>query len=245
MSNNNKWYKSWFNTEYYHILYKNRSTIEAESFIKKLIKELKLKKNSSLLDLACGKGRHSIYLNKLGFKVTGVDLSSQNIAYAKKFSNKRLSFFKHDMRLPINQKFDAIFNLFTSFGYFENSDDDYKVINSIKKSLNRHGFGVIDFMNSKKVIKSLVEKSELNYNGVKFSIERSYDGEFIKKRILVNDLGKEYEYFEKVRAYVYLDFKKILNSCNLLLTNCYGDYDMSPFCEETSSRLILIFKFKT
>ena len=245
MSNNNKWYKSWFNTEYYHILYKNRSTIEAESFIKKLIKELKLKKNSSLLDLACGKGRHSIYLNKLGFKVTGVDLSSQNIAYAKKFSNKRLSFFKHDMRLPINQKFDAIFNLFTSFGYFENSDDDYKVINSIKKSLNRHGFGVIDFMNSKKVIKSLVEKSELNYNGVKFSIERSYDGEFIKKRILVNDLGKEYEYFEKVRAYVYLDFKKILNSCNLFLTNCYGDYDMSPFCEETSSRLILIFKFKT
>ena len=245
MSNNNKWYKSWFNTEYYHILYKNRSTIEAESFIKKLIKELKLKKNSSLLDLACGKGRHSIYLNKLGFKVTGVDLSSQNIAYAKNFSNKRLSFFKHDMRLPINQKFDAIFNLFTSFGYFENSDDDYKVINSIKKSLNRHGFGVIDFMNSKKVIKSLVEKSELNYNGVKFSIERSYDGEFIKKRILVNDLGKEYEYFEKVRAYVYLDFKKILNSCNLFLTNCYGDYDMSPFCEETSSRLILIFKFKT
>ena len=121
MSNNNKWYKSWFNTEYYHILYKNRSTIEAESFIKKLIKELKLKKNSSLLDLACGKGRHSIYLNKLGFKVTGVDLSSQNIAYAKKFSNKRLSFFKHDMRLPINQKFDAIFNLFTSFGYFENT----------------------------------------------------------------------------------------------------------------------------
>ncbi len=149
------------------------------------------------------------------------------------------------MRLPINQKFDAIFNLFTSFGYFENSDDDYKVINSIKKSLNRYGFGVIDFMNSKKVIKSLVEKSELNYNGVKFSIERSYDGEFIKKRILVNDLGKEYEYFEKVRAYVYLDFKKILNSCNLFLTNCYGDYDMSPFCEETSSRLILIFKFKT
>jgi len=245
MSNNNKWYKSWFNTEYYHILYKNRSTIEAESFIKKLIKELKLKKNSSLLDLACGKGRHSIYLNKLGFKVTGVDLTSQNIAYAKKFSNKRLSFFKHDMRLPINQKFDAIFNLFTSFGYFENSDDDYKVINSIKKSLNRYGFGVIDFMNSKKVIKSLVEKSELNYNGVKFNIERSYDGEFIKKRILVNDLGKEYEYFEKVRAYVYLDFKKILNSCNLFLTNCYGDYDMSPFCEETSSRLILIFKFKT
>tara|TARA_B100001059_G_C17765835_1_gene545505 strand:+ start:687 stop:1424 length:738 start_codon:yes stop_codon:yes gene_type:complete len=244
MSNNKIWYKSWFDSKYYHILYKNRDIVEAESFIKKLVKELKLKRNCSLLDLACGKGRHSIYLNKLGFKVTGVDLSSQNIEYAKKFSNERLSFFEHDMRIAINQKFDAIFNLFTSFGYFEDSDDDHKVIESLKQSLNHHGIGVIDFMNSKKVIKNLVEENEICSGGIKFSIQRSYDGKFIKKRILINDLGKQLEYFEKVRAYEYLDFKKMLNSSNLYITNCYGDYNMGPFCEKTSSRLILLFKLK-
>ena len=244
MSNNEIWYESWFDSKYYDILYKNRNIEEAESFIKLLVKELKLKKNSSLLDLACGKGRHSIYLNKLGFKVTGVDLSSQNIEYAKKFSNERLSFFKHDMRIAINQKFDAILNLFTSFGYFDDSNDDYKVIESLRKSLNRHGIGVIDFMNSKRVIKNLVKENTVNFNGIKFIIKRSYDGKFIKKRVLINDLGKKHEYLEKVRAYEYLDFKNILNSSNLFITNCYGDYNMTPFCEETSSRLILLFKLK-
>ena len=180
----------------------------------------------------------------MGFKVTGVDLSSRNIEYAKKFSNERLSFFKHDMRIAINQKFDAILNLFTSFGYFDDSNDDYKVIESLRKSLNRHGIGVIDFMNSKRVIKNLVKENTVNFNGIKFIIKRSYDGKFIKKRVLINDLGKKHEYFEKVRAYEYLDFKNILNSSNLFITNCYGDYNMTPFCEETSSRLILLFKLK-
>ena len=63
------WFKNWFNSPYYHILYKNRDIKEAELFIDNLINKLKLKKTSKLIDIACGKGRHACYFNKKGFDV--------------------------------------------------------------------------------------------------------------------------------------------------------------------------------
>ena len=76
---------NWFDTKFYHILYKNRDHKEAELFIENLIDKLKIKKNSKVLDLACGRGRHSIFLNKKGMIVTGFDSSENNILEAKKF----------------------------------------------------------------------------------------------------------------------------------------------------------------
>ena len=71
-----KWFQSWFNTTYYHILYKNRDNKEAELFISNLIYYLNLiPEKDSILDLACGQGRHSKYLNSLGYNVTGIDTS--------------------------------------------------------------------------------------------------------------------------------------------------------------------------
>ena len=85
MTNKKKWFESWFDTPYYHLLYKHRDDKEAHKFIKNLMQFLKIDKDQNILDLACGKGRHSIFLNKLGYRVTGVDLSSQNILQAQKY----------------------------------------------------------------------------------------------------------------------------------------------------------------
>ena len=68
------WYASWFNTPYYHILYKDRDYNEAENFMFNLTEYLNVPEQGKILDLACGKGRHAIYLNKIGYNVTGVDL---------------------------------------------------------------------------------------------------------------------------------------------------------------------------
>jgi len=152
------WFESWFDTKYYHILYKNRDFSEAEKFITNLNNDLKIAKNCKILDLACGKGRHSVFFNKLGLNVTGVDLSKESIKHAKTFENDRLNFFVHDMRYPIsNQKFDFVFNLFTSIGYFDGEDDNLEMLNSIASYTNKAGILVIDFMNAKKVISNLVE----------------------------------------------------------------------------------------
>ncbi|HET6992715.1 MAG TPA: methyltransferase domain-containing protein, partial [Bacteroidia bacterium] len=78
-SENNCWFESWFDSPYYHLLYGNRDEKEAENFIEVLARFLKAPKGSRALDLACGKGRHSVALYKNGFEVTGIDLSERNI----------------------------------------------------------------------------------------------------------------------------------------------------------------------
>jgi 2-polyprenyl-3-methyl-5-hydroxy-6-metoxy-1,4-benzoquinol methylase len=134
-----KWYSSWFDTPYYHILYKERNYREAQVFMDNLTHYLNLPEKATVLDLACGKGRHSIYLNQLGFTVLGADLSENSIAEANKNANETLHFKVHDMREPFEEKFDAIFNLFTSFGYFENDDDNLTTLKAIKESLSDYG----------------------------------------------------------------------------------------------------------
>jgi SAM-dependent methyltransferase len=113
-----EWFGTWFDSEYYHLLYKDRDYTEAEAFVAKLAAYLEPPKDALIHDLACGKGRHSIYLNKLGYHVEGSDYSANSIKHAKQHENDTLKFYVHDMRLPMPRKYDYILNLFTSFGYF-------------------------------------------------------------------------------------------------------------------------------
>src|SRR5699024_4430381 len=95
-----EWFRTWFNSPYYHILYANRDKKEAEHFIRVLIGYLVLKVDCKILDLACGIGRHSIQLNKLGYEVWGIYLSEKSIKEAKEEENSKLHFDVFDMRQP-------------------------------------------------------------------------------------------------------------------------------------------------
>ena len=150
---------NWFDTKFYHILYKNRDYKEAELFIENLIDKLKIKKNSKVLDLACGRGRHSIFLNKKGMIVSGFDSSENNILEAKKNNTKNLKFFKKEMDKSYNDSFDFVFNLFTSFGYIDH-DYNTKVFQRISESLNINGLLVLDFLNILHVKKNIIKKKK-------------------------------------------------------------------------------------
>jgi len=239
---NDNWYASWFNTPYYHILYKDRNYDEAADFMKNLTRFLNLKKGDKILDLACGKGRHSKYLNKLGYDVTGVDLSPNSIAYAKKYENTSLSFAVHDMCLPYPDRFDAVLNLFTSFGYFETENDNIRTIKAIKEELKPNGFGVIDFLNSSYLKNHLVKENTKTVEGITFHIKRKIENGYIVKTISFKDADKNYEFAEKVKALTLEDFKAYFESANVQLTHCFGDYNLNKFDENNSQRLILIFR---
>ena len=236
-----EWFESWFDTTYYHALYKNRDEDEAKLFVTKLVQFLNLEARTKILDLACGKGRHSITLNELGMDVLGVDLSKNSIELAKKHENETLKFDVHDMRdqLSINH-FDAVFNLFTSFGYFDDYSDNEKVIRSIHQMLKAEGLLVLDFMNSEKAISSLVFNEIKNEDGIEFSINRNYDGKHIYKNIQFSDAGKSFQYTERVQALKLIDFENILISHNFQIIHTFGDFNLNPFDEKTSDRLILI-----
>lgn len=237
-----EWFQDWFDTKYYHILYQDRNDEEAQLFMRNLTISLNLKKGSKLLDLPCGKGRHSIYLNSLGFNVTGADLSKNSIKHAKKFENDSLRFEVHDMREPFKTKFDAILNLFTSFGYFDQDEMNIEVLKNLKNGLSQNGVLVIDFMNVNLVEKDLIKEEIVFKNEIEFHINRSIENGFIKKDIRFKADNIDHHHTEYVR-FISLDtFKRYIKDTNLKLKHTFGDYNLNVFDHENSNRLILVLE---
>jgi len=236
------WYASWFDTPYYHILYKDRDYHEAQLFMDNITAYLNLPEDAKILDLACGKGRHSIYLNQLGYDVTGADLSENSIAEARISENDTLHFMVHDMRQPFPTKYDAIFNLFTSFGYFDDDADNIRTLKAICESLTEYGFAVIDFMNVQRVIENLVPAEVKTVEGIDFHIKRYVEDNHIIKEIQFTDKGKNYNFAEKVQALTLPDFEQMMEEAGIYLLDVFGDYRLRKFYKHESDRLIMIFK---
>jgi SAM-dependent methyltransferase len=237
----NNWFESWFDSPFYHKLYYQRDFSEAELFIRNLHKFLKLKENLKVLDLACGKGRHALNLSQLGLSVTGLDIAPNSIDEAKKLENQNLSFDVHDMReVYKSSKFDVIFNLFTSFGYFDDDSDNIRVLNAVNSMLTEKGILVIDFLNARKVIKTLVKKEQKTIDDTCFYLERSYTGSHIIKTINFEDKEQVFNFTERVQAIHYEDFIAMFQQTGFKLIKSFGDYHLNEFNPENSNRLILI-----
>lgn len=236
------WFASWFDTPYYHILYKERNYREAQIFMDNLTHYLNLPEKAKVLDLACGKGRHSIYLNQLGYEVLGADLSENSIAEANKNQNESLHFKVHDMRTVFEDKFDAIFNLFTSFGYFENDEDNLTTLKAMKESLSDYGFAVIDFMNVNQVVNNLIPDEVKTVDNIEFHIKRYVSNGHIYKEIDFEDQGEKFHFTEKVKALTLKDFEELMEEAGINLIAIFGDYKLKKFHKTDSERLIMIFK---
>ena len=230
----------WFDSDYYHVLYKHRDYNEARNFIDNIVEYLDLKKGSKILDLACGIGRHSIYLDKIGFKVVGTDKSPNNIKKAKASDNQFLSFLQMEMIDDTNHKYDVIFNLFTSFGYV-NHDYNLKTIKNIERQLKDDGIVVIDFMNTLFVKNNLVIEETKVIDDLSFKIKRRSDGKHIYKEIKFND-KKDYFFQEKVMDLSLNDFENYLKRYNLKVIKTFGDYNLNEFDIKNSERLIMVIK---
>lgn len=240
-SEHKEWFAEWFDTPYYHTLYKHRDFSEAERFITNLLNYLDLPKEAKCLDLACGKGRHSIFLNKKGYDVTGVDLSANSIEEAKAFENDSLRFDVHDMREVYREDaYDAIFNLFTSFGYFDDDAQNEQVIESMCKMLKQDGVLVIDFMNAHKTINNLVANEVKEIDGITFEINRTYDGTHIYKDIAFQDDGHSFNFQERVQALKKERFLELFDKVGLKVKDTFGNFSLDPFDADTSDRLIFI-----
>jgi SAM-dependent methyltransferase len=242
------WFEDWFNTPYYHILYKDRDFAEAENFITNLTQELQLPMSSKIIDLACGKGRHSVFLNKLGYDVLGVDLSKESISFAQKdFSNEHLQFRIHDMRKELYptismEKVDAVFNLFTSFGYFDDEEDDRNVFVSVENVLKENGVFILDFLNEKFIRNTLIESTIIRKGDIDFTVKKRIENNYIIKDIIFEDNGKKFHYFEKVKLNTLEQIEALAQSCGFKTVNIWGDYNLDLFNRETSPRCIFQFK---
>ena len=238
-----KWFQNWFNSPFYHILYKKRDDEEAELFIDNLCTYLKPPANVKMLDIACGRGRHAIYLNKKEYDVTGIDLSFASIKFAQQFENKKLHFFVHDMRyLFYINYFDFAFNLFTSFGYFETDKDHINALKTFRKSLKKDGKLVLDYMNSQKIINHLVTREIKEVDDIEFHISRKVEDGKIIKTIDFEHRNKHYSFNEKVKDFKQADFAKLFSAAGFEILETFGDYHLNKFDVNNSDRLIFICK---
>lgn len=214
-----------------------------------LVKILRLKKGAKILDLACGHGRHTIELARRGFKMTGQDINSLFLKKAKQSAQRiglKINWIKSDMRrIPFENEFDVIMNLFTAFGYLENDDEDQTVISQIARALRPGGKFVIDFINRDRIIRTYREKdwTELPSYSILLS-KRKFNmitGRNEERRIIISKTGERKIFNPSIRMYTLSELITMCRNAGLKFIEVYGDYDGSSINLD-SKRCILVVK---
>lgn len=237
------WYEESFGADYL-LVYKHRDMHGAQAEARRMAAWLDLPQNAEVLDLCCGMGRHSLALADEGYRVTGLDLSKVLLEEARRLDDTgRITWLEGDMRrLPVDGPYDAVLNLFTSFGYFDEDEENARVLMEMGRVLRPGGRFVIDFLNASYVEKHLVPHSRRTDEGTVIDEQRSIENGFVKKRItLSSEPGKpERQYKEQVKLYGLEDFQRLAQGTGLVIEKTCGHYDGSPYDREGSLRLILV-----
>lgn len=245
----------WFTESFgedYKVIYRHRNRENAEREIAAMMEWMNLQPGSAVLDIGCGTGRHAQALKSLGYDVTGLDLSEVLLSEARlNDPGECLVWVRGDMRkLPFEDgKFEAIVNWFTSFGYFDDFQDNVRVLEEMKRVLKHGGRYLIDFLNPAFLMRNLVPLSERldESTGLHITEKRTIENDFVVKNIEVKPsvdekgtIGASRHYQERVRLIGLEQFKRMVADVGLVLDNVYGDYDGSPYVADHSKRLILL-----
>jgi len=240
------WYRHWFSDELYLQVYSHRDASEARQAIDLFERTTGLPPDSStVLDLACGTGRHSFELARRGYRVLAADLSAPLLAVAKRKTRRfgsSLDLIRADMRhLPFSNRLDAVAQLFTAFGYFPDDAENEDVISGIAASLRPGGWYMLDYLNPCFVKRTLIPRSTREIGDAHVIEERRISGNRVEKRITVSRDGTPVEYHESVRLFTADEIVTMFKQNGFEPAAIYGSYSGDSF-SENSSRCILFGK---
>ena len=217
-----EWFEQWFGEEY-HALYPHRDDEDARRAVALIRRVVPWGSGDRILDLACGPGRHAAELARWGGQVVGFDLSRAMLRRARERSRGPL--VRGDMRaLPFRDgSFALAVNLFTSFGYFLDDDENRRVVSQVAAALAPGGHFVLDYLNAEQVRRTL--KLTEQAKGRDVLVRRRIDGanRFVIKEIELRDQGRRFE--ERVRLYGADDLAALLTGAGLRVAAQFGDYD--------------------
>lgn len=231
------WYKEWFGTRYYKVLYGHRDEDEAQHHVRAIILRTRLEHGARVLDMGCGRGRHARSFAEHGALVTGIDLSAESIAEARTLvpsADLRV----HDMRQPVDPgTFDLAVCLFTSLGYSTDRNDDQQAVEAAARSLKPEGLFVLDLFNGVRACGDLVREECQAEAGMRFRITRDLEDGDIVKRIHVEDHGSVHDFIERVHAWTVEEVKELVTKAGFRILDITDGPSGGTFDAGSSQRI--------
>jgi SAM-dependent methyltransferase len=245
--NASDWYTSFFGEDYLEMYETALPPERTAADVEGIIALLGLEPGARVLDLCCGHGRHAIPLAKRSYAVTGYDLSEVFLERARaqaEAQGAEVRWIQGDMReLPFDADFDAVLNVFTSFGYFEDPEDDAKTLRGVRKALRPGGRFLLETMHRDSLPARFQSRGfERTAGGVIVLHERCWD---LARDVIDEDVtllrpdGSRSEYRTSVRLRSLDEFLALLREADLEPEVWYGGLDGSPL-NLTSPRLVLV-----
>ena len=246
MTTSDNWFESWFDSPLYEQLYANRDDAEAAKLTSWIAELLPPEQHPEVLDMGCGRGRHSLLLAGKGYRVTGVDLSPRAVETARRKAAEsnitNVRFLTGDMRTWQGGPFHVVCNLFTSFGYFENDDDNMRVIRNMQANLKEGGWLVMDYLNPEYVRGNLVSEEKFTIGDMVCEIHRSIEKDMVVKSIsFIPSDGRPYRHFqERVKLYDTDWFVGAFSGQDMAIKDILGDYQGGDYDPLSSRRMLMV-----
>lgn len=210
-----------------------------------VVRLLQLDEGAQVLDVCCGIGRHAIELARRGFRVVGVDRTTQYLEIARTKAGQaavQIEFVEEDMRAFCRpDSFDAAVNMFTSFGYFQDPGDDRRVIDNLYTSLKPGGHLLMEMLGKEILARVYQEKDwhEIK-DGTLLLEERKVLGgwEWIEGRWIFIEGTERKEFTTRVRSYSGTESAALLRQAGFTSVALYGGLDGSPY-DQAAKRLVV------
>ncbi|HTK11705.1 MAG TPA: class I SAM-dependent methyltransferase [Ktedonobacteraceae bacterium] len=240
------WYQNFFGDDYIRIYLPFLPAHRTEQDVANILELLPLPPQSQILDLCCGQGRHAIPLARAGYQLTGLDLSQPLLELAIDEANRQdveITWLQSDMReIPFEQTFDAVINIFTSFGYLENEEEDLHVLEQVAKSLKPAGLFLLETVYQPKVLRAFTPHSIIRYpDGMLVLEERQIDLRTSRNEVHLTLLypdGSQGKQYQSMRIYTLTELTHMLEASGFEVQAYYGDLDRRPL--SLDSRLVIL-----
>jgi ubiquinone/menaquinone biosynthesis C-methylase UbiE len=243
------WWASYFDAQYLKE-YEPLFALERDRReVARLMEVLALPSGSRVLDVPCGQGRHAHLLAEAGFDVDGLDYSRDLLALARKRgTGSTLRYTRGDMRklpAPWNRRFDAVINLFTSFGFFMDPRDDAKVIREMARVLRPDGILVWHGGSRDGVMRRFLARDWWQANdGTMIGHQRSFDS--LSGVLTVHSTWRgpkaAGEREHRIRLYTATRLAELCADAGLIIEAAYDGWKNRPLRRSSSEMLLVARK---
>lgn len=227
------------------VMFSQQRLADSPAEVERIVSLLGIRPGACVLDLCCGVGRHSLELARRGFDVTGVDRTRRYLDQASEQADKeglKIEFVQDDMRTFCRpDTFDAVINMFTSFSYFEDPEEDRQVVVNVYRSLISGGVFLLETMGKEILARIFLERNWHEENGVLILEERkvSRNWGWMENRWIMFKDDKRTEFKVTHRLYSATELAAVLAGCGFTQVDVYGDLEGGAY-DQTAKRMVVV-----